>query len=262
MLRVAERAKKVVPRSVKRILKRHIPFRPYIMRKNVEGLAFDFLVGDYDGRQWYDLNSTDPVWVEMGFLRDHVITAGDVVIECGAHHGCTTVMLSKWVGDQGRILAFEPQQSNCDIIERNIALNKLRNVVLERKAVGAKRGEAAIDGASNSSITLSGEGQVVGLVPLDDYAHLNPTLLKIDVEGFEFEVLSGACKILATRPKIALEVHPEVFYRYNTSTEKVLSLLALDRYKSWVQWQDGEEPVPYDPRTPITKRVHLFCLPT
>ena len=263
MYPAVELAKKVVPRSVKRVLKRQIQkrFRPYVIHKDVEGVAFDLLIGDYEGRQWYDLNCTGSSWKEMRILRGRMLQAGDVVFECGAHHGCTAIMLSRWVGDEGHVLAFEPRPSNCDIIDRNIALNDLRNVTLERKAVGATRGEVFIDNASNTSVLSSGEGPAVGLVPLDDYADLKPTLLKIDVEGYEREVLRGARRILESRPKIALEVHTGVLHRYDTSAAEVLSLIPLERYRTWIQWDDNAELVPFEPGTPITKRVHLYCLP-
>ena len=153
----------------------------------------------------------------MRFIMDHLIGQGDVVLECGGHHGCTAIVLSNWVGGDGKVVTFEPLPANYGIIDKNIQQNGLQNVILERKVVGAERGKITIKNASNSSVTLSGEGVEVELTCLDEFEHLNPAFIKIDVEGFEMQVLQGAKKILSTRPKLAIEIHSERLSRYGAS---------------------------------------------
>ena len=217
-------------------------------------------MGDRSGRDWYDLNCTDPVWRELRFIRDRLIQEGDIVLEVGAHHGCSTVVLSHWVGDKGKVVAFEPVPKNCDIIRKQIELNNLKNIVIESKAVGAKIGKTTITGSSNSSIVPSSrkQGIQVELTCLDQYEHLKPSLLKIDVEGFEVEVLRGATNILAKMPKLAIEIHTKSLGRYNSSVEDIFNLINSADYVLYVQWEDGEEPLEYDGKSPITERFHLF----
>ena len=88
-----------------------------------------------------------------------------------------------------------------------------------------------------------------------------PSLLKIDVEGFEVEVLRGASKILSTRPKLAIEIHTQNLGHYNASVEDIFNLIDADEYDLWIQWKDGEEPIEYDRKVPITELVHLFGFP-
>jgi FkbM family methyltransferase len=237
------------------------PFKPYLKRKNVEGVVFDFWICDRAARNWYDLQCSDPVWIEMRFIRDHLIEQGDVVLECGGHHGCTAIVLSNWVGSAGRVVTFEPLPQNCDVIAKNIQQNGLRNVELERKAVGAEPGKISISDASNSSVTLPGQGVEVELTCLDEYEHLNPTFLKIDVEGYEMQVLQGSKKILSTRPKLAIEIHPAQLSQYGASVEDIFRLIDIENYRVWIQRDAGREPEEYDLRTPIEKRVHLFGMP-
>lgn len=101
------------------------------------------LVRDLTSAYWpifYDESSWGPDgdddWPEMCFIRDHIIRPGDVVLECGAHHGYVTTLFSTWVGSAGKVICFEPHPNNANILQRNIELNALGNVVLERKAVG------------------------------------------------------------------------------------------------------------------------------
>jgi len=234
-------------------------FKPYLTRKNLDGLVFDFWIGDTDGRDWYD--HTDRLSFEMRFIKDHMIEPGDVVFDCGAHHGRTAILFSKWVGDDGKVVAFEPLPKNCDILAKNIGLNEITNVILEHQAVGAKRGRIRIDGVSDSTIIFSNQGMEVELTCLDDYAHLNPAFIKVDVEGFEYQVLQGAERLLSKRPRLAIEIHGNKLSKYGASQEDILNAIGLDRYNLWIQWKDSEKPEKYDKKEPITQRVHLFCLP-
>jgi FkbM family methyltransferase len=261
-------AKQYVPEFLKVRLKRAIHFfrnrnfKPYIKKKNVEGVLFDFWIGDPAGRDWYDLQCTDPAWPELKFLKDNMIQPGDVILECGAHHGCSAIVLSHWVGDQGKVIAFEPLPANAEIIRKNLEMNGIENVTLEAKAVGATSGKKVrINQASNSSVTAFDQGIEVELTCLDEYEHANPTFLKLDVEGFEAEVLRGAQRILRNRPKLAIEVHTEELPKYGTSVQGVLSLIDLQSYEWWIQWDDDRDPEPYSPTIPITRRVHLFGIP-
>jgi len=257
--------KKALPQPVRTALKkvlydlRERNFKPYPKRKTVAGEVFDFWIGDTQGRDWYD--HTDSLSFEMRFVRDHLIQPGDVVFDCGAHHGYTAVFFSKWVGDKGKVVAFEALPRNCDILAKNVELNGLTNVILERKAVGATRGQIRIDSVSDSTVIFSNQGIEVEMTCLDDYAHLNPAFVKLDVEGFEYQALQGAQRILSQRPKLAVELHTNKLSKYGTSVEKVLNTIGLDRYRLWIQWNGREEPEEYDNNVSITDRVHLFCLP-
>jgi FkbM family methyltransferase len=258
-------AMKIVPQFVRTALKkilydlRQRNFKPYLTKKNLDGIVFDFWIGDTDGRDWY--GQADRLSFEMRFIRDHMIEPGDVVLDCGAHHGRSAILFSKWVGDKGKIVAFEPLPKNCDILGKNIALNEITNIVLERKAVGAHRGRIRIDGVSDSTVIFSKQGLEVEVTCLDDYAHLNPAFVKVDVEGFEHQVLQGAQRVLSKRPKLAVEIHGNKLSKYGASLEDILNAIGLDRYNLWIQWKDSEEPKQYDTKEPITQRVHLFCLP-
>jgi len=236
-------------------------FKPYLKRKNIEGVIFDFWIGDKEGREWYDCQCTDPVWEELRFIKEHMIEKGDTILECGGHHGATAIVLSSWVGSGGKVVTFEPLPNNCAIIEKNIQQNRLENVILERKAVGANKGKIFINNVSNSSIALSGEGIEVEMTYLDEYAKLNPTFLKIDVEGFELEVLKGAKKLLSKKPKLAIEIHTEQLLRLGFTVEELFGLIGKEDYNFWIQWKDEKYPEPYTVKTPILERVHIFCIP-
>lgn len=236
-------------------------FTPYVIQKDMEGQHFDFLIGDRTGRNWYDLPCiNNPVWLEMRFVRDHMVEEGDVILECGGHHGCSTILLSRWVGATGCVVSYEPFRPNFSILAENVRRNTLTNVEPRMEAVGAEDGSITFD-ESTSGVTTAGRGVTVKVARLDDQAHRRPNFLKIDVEGYEMQVLQGARAILATRPKIAMELHAELLGQFGASVEKIFDIIGAQDYDIWAQWRDDRNPEPYTLGTPITSRAHLFFLP-
>ncbi len=269
MSRIVDAVKSILPRPLRAALSRALyPYRhgrrfftPYVIKKEMEGATFDFLIGDRTGRNWYDRACiNNPIWLEMRFIRDHVAQKGDVVLECGSHHGCSTILLSSWVGASGKVVAFEPFPANFEILEKNVRLNNLRNVLPRMEALGAASGTITFDEAS-SAVTSSGNGVHVKVSRLDEYEHLNPTFLKIDVEGFEMQVLRGAKNILWKRPKLAIELHTELLPQFGASVEDIFGLIGVENYRVWIQRRDDQQPEEFDMRTPIESRVHLFFIP-
>ncbi|GEM_PF-983363 len=264
-------------------------FKPYVIDREAYGIKFKFLIGDLMGQKWYgqkqnqgESRQTDQKEVlEMEFVRNNILQSGDIVFECGGHHGWTAIQLSNWVGKEGKVISFEANSKNHKIIERNIDINHLENTVVEHKAVSSEVGNITIFKKSNASIipefiprnlrSTRIFNVIYGLeevetIDLDTYAAQNnimPTFLKIDVEGYEFEVLKGAKKILETAPKILLEIHTEQLFMYGTSVQDLFDAINLSRYKTWIQLDDKKTPVEFDPKSPpkIEKRAHLYAIP-
>lgn len=262
MVPLLNKARQVLPQSVRSLLKRGLfharnrSFKPYVASFEREGTEFKFFVGDHVGGQWL-AGGWD--WHEIGYLRDNLVKEGDVVFECGAHHGELTLFLSKWVGPSGRVISFEPVPRNVEIINRQIELNTLENVTVINAAVGARPARVRVTDESNAQVS-EGPGIEIDVVRLDDYAHLGPTMLKIDVEGYEAEVLRGAQAVLNRRPRISLEVHTPSLSRYGTTAEEVLRLVGAENYAWKVQASGDRFIVDWDGDT-HGRVVHLFGTP-
>lgn len=241
-------------------------FKPYVVDRVLYGTEFKFYVANKDGEDWYEPaldKNGEWIWPEMKFMKDHICKNGDVVIECGAHHGLTAVVASKWVGAEGHIYCFEPNPENLAILHKNLGLNGVTNVTVIPKAVGSAAGTIKISNSSSNSHVLKGKEHVgvdVDVVRIDDYAYVNPVAIKIDVEGFETDVLKGAADILKSKPKLMIELHPDMIERYGSTMDELLSLIDKS-YKVWVQWDIYKAPEPYDRLRPISDRAHLFAVP-
>jgi FkbM family methyltransferase len=151
------------------------------------------------------------------------LSPGDVFIDIGANIGFFTLIGARRVGPEGSVYAFEPVAENAASIVRSSHMNGFSTIEVFVDAVGARteRGELLlahhIGGAMLASAgtppDLSGSVNV-DVVSLDDAIDARrlrpPALIKIDVEGAEFEVLQGMRRTLqSARPALICEVDDE-----------------------------------------------------
>jgi|SRR5579871_761591 len=143
-----------------------------------------------------------------------LLQPGAFVVEGGANLGAHTLALSKLVGADGVVIAFEPQRLVFHQLCANLALNSVTNVFAYQKALGAAEGTLLvpqIDPASEANwggLALGGweSGEPVPVVTLDAMRFPRLDLIKADVEGMEEQVLAGAAETIARhRPVLYLE---------------------------------------------------------
>jgi FkbM family methyltransferase len=150
------------------------------------------------------------------------VRPGDTCIDVGGNLGYYCLLMANLVGSMGHVVTFEPVAENLAVLQENISLNNLNNVQLVNSALGAKPGTISLirDEAGGISSTPSVRGYAVAgsrttvEVPvntLDAFLatkDCRPSIIKIDVEGAELDVLRGATDTLRTaRPTVLVEVH-------------------------------------------------------
>jgi FkbM family methyltransferase len=146
------------------------------------------------------------------------VQAGMTALDIGTHIGTYTLMLSKLVGEKGRVYGFEPSPKPYKILRENLKRNHCENVTAENIALSNTCGKVTLYnpsdlGASGSSILLSGKGKAttVDCTTIDDYCqehNVKPEFLKMDVEGAESLLIEGARKTLVRyHPSLLLEFH-------------------------------------------------------
>ena len=152
-----------------------------------------------------------------------LLSSGDVCVDVGANLGYYALLAAKLVGPDGRVYAVEPAPDVHAALLANVELNGFANVTALCVAAGAGAAEAILDeGLPGQSIraairprAVAGETvvSVRSIASLLDSADLaRVRLVKIDVEGYEIEVLRGLEPVLAAgvRPNVLVEVHSEV----------------------------------------------------
>ena len=144
---------------------------------------------------------------DMCFLL-HYLRPGDTFVDVGANVGAYTVLASRVSGAFTH--AFEPGTEAADALVANTALNQIADrVTLRRCAVGRASGTvhfAANGAGAMHHVARSGEAaasRAVEMLTLDD-CQLSPSILKIDTEGYEAEVLAGASRTLGDPDLVAV----------------------------------------------------------
>ena len=163
------------------------------------------------------LNSVEP---HLQKFLEKNLKKGDTVLDIGSNIGYTSILMSRLVGKDGNVYAFEPMSQNLAILHKNISLNNCKNITVIDKALSDKNGEidffTPLNGEELSmSSMVWGNGikdwkkQLVKTICLDDNADLkdlSPKLIKIDVEGAEGIVVTGMQKLIArSKPFIFIE---------------------------------------------------------
>jgi FkbM family methyltransferase len=142
---------------------------------------------------------------DMSFLL-HVLQPGDTFVDVGANIGTYTILAAKNAG--AHVISFEPIPSTFENLQRNVTANGVNEMVdLRRYGVGDKAGTLyftnSIDGMNHvlrdHEIANRTDTVEVPTGTLDDLLNdKRPVLIKIDVEGFEWPVLNGAGRVLAS----------------------------------------------------------------
>lgn len=145
---------------------------------------------------------------EMSLLL-HYLREGDTFVDVGANVGAYTVLAS--AGARATTYAFEPSRAALEHLHNNVELNRIASLVhMEPYAVGRTSGAVRLDTAGTSAMhrvahtpTTEGTLDTVEMRTIDSY-HLQPAILKIDVEGYEAEVLAGARETLGSPELVAV----------------------------------------------------------
>jgi FkbM family methyltransferase len=153
-----------------------------------------------------------------------LLEPGDVCVDVGANIGYNALLAAQLVGPEGHVYALEPSAQTHEWLLENLQLNGTSNVTALRVAAGAADGEillrdrpegqsvrSAVGGIDESlpaeSLVSVPVQTVASLIQPSEAARLR--LVKIDVEGFELEVLRGARPVFDSggRPAVIAELH-------------------------------------------------------
>jgi len=202
---------------------------------------FPFYIGNFEGSQWYGRHQKyiyGNITAELEWIKTHTAPR-EIFADIGAHHGYYSLLFSRWSGEEGKTYAFECLPSNFDILVKNIALNKSSNIFPQSCAVGESEGTALIAEDSSGLLYVPKEKRSlsVPMVSLDRFFEQEkvlPTMLKIDVEGYELEVLQGAKRIISTQPKVVLEIHNFI---HSDPRPRLETMLAMFNGYRTIFWQ-------------------------
>ena len=178
-------------------------------------------------------------------ILEKLLFPGATFIDVGANIGYYSLIGAVLVGDNGRVVAFEPEQDNFALLEKNLSFNQIKNVVAVNAGLSAdqrqgklylnkeNRGDHQIYQQTSSAAPRT--EQAISLVAGNDFLsqQLFPPVrqidvLKIDTQGAEFLVLSGLMPLLKAslpRLKMIIEFTPYSLKQAGASGMALLELV-------------------------------------
>lgn len=197
-------------------------FRPLDLFKkvkrivNYEGIILELRLDDWIQENIYFIRNYEKA--ELTIFKN-VLKKEDLFIDIGANFGLYSLIASKIVSDEGSVICFEPFSTNYNVLKKNVALNNISNIKLENKAVGEVNTKTNIyynDVEKNLGMATliyneNSRKEEVEIISLDSYVELNSinriNVIKIDVEGFEYNVLKGMENTLRKyKPTLFIEI--------------------------------------------------------
>lgn len=192
----------------------------------------------------------------MAIMR--LVHPGDVVYDVGGHIGYLTILFS-YLG--AHVFVFEPGRNNLPYLRTNVA--QMNEVNIVESAVGERIGEAEllIEDLTGQNNSLAGDFQLVAnqreargvkvqtgrqtvpLTTIDHFTseHPSPDLIKIDIEGYEWQAIQGAEEVLRReKPTLVLEL-----------TRNVSEIAAFMRGLGYTVVDERFHPL--DPRMPTAE---------
>ncbi len=179
-----------------------------------------------------------------------LLRPGALVIDVGANFGHYALTAANAIGPKGLVIAFEPQPETFALLDANRKLLPQDNLLAVQAGLGAVDGSMEIHtdtanpgGHSFYDWNLRGTAGSSHLVPvqaldsfLSERVHDRAVnVIKIDVQGFEMEVLRGAVRTIERdKPAVLCEVTPEVLHRAGSGVEELLGFFRTLGYRAEV----------------------------
>jgi len=183
------------------------------------------------------------------------VQPGTIVYDIGAHLGSIALGTARLVGKLGRVIAFDGDPENALRLRDNSSRNRLEDRLQVVHAavwsgtlsdgISFRRGgtvgsQGGVEADGNRPVLGTGEVINVQVVALDDFVAAGgpvPHLVKIDVEGGEYQVLRGGASLFASqKPLIIAEVH-------HLQAAALISAW-LDEYRYCSHWEIPREGFP------------------
>jgi len=172
-----------------------------------------------------------------------VAKKGMVMFDVGSNIGETLLNFALFVGDEGKVFGFEPIPHTFEKCSNNISLNNFSNISITQIALSNKEETLFFEDPNNNNSggvfmnkKHTTSGHTVQAITLDAFVKNHNVkeidLIKIDVEGFEANVLKGAevvCKEF--RPKLFVEVDDVNLKRQGSSEKELLDLIISYGYR-------------------------------
>lgn len=209
-------------------------------------------------------------------ICESFLKPGSYFIDGGAHIGLYSLFASRWVGSNGKVIAFEPDPYNYAALKYNLRKNNIKNVLVIPKALTNTKGNQYFYmGKTTLSSSLIQRTDVeqqkrvsTDCTTLDNEMtneikniQSKPTFMKLDLEGAEPYALQGMTYILNRLSSVAMliEINPTALANAGFLPQDIISPLIKLGFQIEYVDETGEKFLPIEP--PITEfKGNLYCV--
>jgi FkbM family methyltransferase len=186
-----------------------------------------------------------------------------LIVDCGANIGLSVIYF-KNIYPKSRLLAFEPDESNFEILKLNVQKNSLTNIDLFQSAVWTSNGEITFESKESeaSHVSEGGSGNKVNSIRLRDVLEAYPKIdfLKMDIEGAEYQVMPDIHDMLPRVKNLFLEYHGKAEETYKL--KELLGELSAHGFSVYVRNAADNLHKPFVEKktgTLYDVQLNLFC---
>jgi len=237
----------LVKKAFGHILLQVVPSPTGIAQVNIGGHTIDTLPSR---NEWWKSMYLRCCGVEIAYNIKRYLPKGGIFIDVGAGVGYFSAIASNVVGVSGQVHCFEPNPGNAGAIEKMVKNNPQSNITLNSYALGADECDhnyyiqrlerSSVNSMVNGLIGRVDEVINVRTRRLDTYLSEKEisavSLIKIDVEGYEYYVLKGLSVFFertACKPPIICEIVISVYKNNDFSIEDISSYMASYGYHAY-----------------------------
>ncbi len=193
---------------------------------------------------------------------------GMTIYDIGGYTGIHSIFFANAVKENGKVITFEPNPTNFREIAYNLKINNFKNVRVLHLGIGKERGELELNidpirylrssfNQKNQNISFKKRESRKVKVQIDSIDNLikektipPPNFVKIDVEGFESEVIQGMIFTIENyNPELIIEIHGRV-------KEELVKILIDNNFKFY--HIELQEVLNFDSLRKVEKG-HLYC---
>jgi len=168
--------------------------------------TLEYTLGNYriicpKGYYYQDVNEN---YILDVYRTDELLKENDLVLDLGASIGDFSILSSKKIGKKGQVIAIEPDIESYGILKLNIEINSCQNIIPFNVGVGSEPGE--------KEITFRGRKYRFKVCTLENilnelYINRRINFIKMDIEGFEAEVVTKSLQTIKEANVISVEIH-------------------------------------------------------
>ncbi len=219
-----------------------------IVRGKLHGYEMELDISRWSERLTYFLGRLYDLQTQLVLMR--ILRRGDRIVDIGANIGMLSLLSSSLVGQDGVVDAFEPNPRCADRIRSLIKRNQISNIRVYNLALGDSEGHLPLsvpkyNSGEGTLTTIGGEfGLPENVEVFEVPVHVGdkilssdsrpPILIKIDVEGFEHQVISGLEGMLNDhKPLVITEMVATHLSRAKRTLKDLFNLMESNGYQAF-----------------------------